>query len=136
MPRVFGHRLFPALWLISTTGMRRSELLGLQWQDIDLDTATLSINRGLVSVGYETHRSRGKTSTSRRAIDLDATTVRVLSAWRDWQQTEQAVVGAEPTDWVFTNTAGKPIHPHSLSQTFTSMYSTSAAASIRQLHPM
>src|SRR5665811_1232053 len=32
-----GHRLFPALWLISTTGMRRSELLGLQWRDIDLE---------------------------------------------------------------------------------------------------
>ncbi len=92
------HRLFPALWLISTTGMQRSELLGLQWQDIDLDTATISINRGLVSMGYETHVSRGKTSNSRRAIDLDATTVQVLSAWRGWQQTEQAVVGAEATD--------------------------------------
>ncbi len=113
-----GHRLFPALWLISTTGMGRSELLGLQWRDIDLETATLSVNRGLVSVGYETHISRGKTSNSRRTIDLDATTVQVLSAWRDWQQTEQAVVGAEPTEWVFTNSAGKPIHPHSISQAF------------------
>ena len=113
-----GHRLFPALWLISTTGLRRSELLGLQWQDIDLDAATISINRGLVSVGYETHVSRGKTNNSRRAIDLDATTVRVLSAWRDWQRTEQAVVGVEPTGWVFTNASGNPIHPHSISQTF------------------
>jgi integrase len=113
-----GHRLFPALWLISTTGMRRSELLGLQWQDVDLDAATLSVNRGLVSVGYETHESRGKTSNSRRAIDLDATTVRVLSTWRDCQRTEQAVVGIKPTSWVFTNAAGKPIHPHSISQTF------------------
>jgi len=74
-----GHRLFPALWLISTTGLRRSELLGLQWQDVDLKVATLSINRGLVSVGYDLHESRGKTSNSRRAIDLDATAVRVLS---------------------------------------------------------
>jgi integrase len=63
-----GHRLFPALWLISTTGMRRSELLVLQRQDVDLEKATLSINRGLVSVGYETHVSRGKTSNSRRVI--------------------------------------------------------------------
>jgi integrase len=113
-----GHRLFPALWLISTTGLRRSELLGLQWPDVDLEAATLSINRGLVSVGYETHVSRGKTSNSRRAIDLDTTTVRVLSAWRDWQRTEQAVVGVEPTGWMFTNAGGEPIHPHSISQTF------------------
>ena len=126
-----GHRLFPALWLISTTGLRRSELLGLQWQDIDLETATLSINRGLVSIGYETHESRGKTSNSRRAIDLDATTVQVLSAWCDWQRTEQAVVGVEPTDWVFTNTAGEPIHPHSMSQTFERIVKRSGVPRIR-----
>jgi integrase len=57
-----GHRWFPALWLISTTGVRRSELLVLQRQDVDLDTATLSVNRGLVSVGHEAHVSQGKTS--------------------------------------------------------------------------
>lgn len=77
-----GHRLFPALWLLANTGMRRSELLGLQWDDVDLDAATISVNRGLVSVGYELHESRGKTSNSRRAIDLDATTVAVLAAWK------------------------------------------------------
>jgi integrase len=113
-----GHRLFPALWLAANTGLRRSELLGLQWADVDLKAATLSINRGLVSVGYEVHLSRGKTGNSRRAIDLDATTVQVLSAWRDWQRTEQAVVGVKPTGWVFTNATGEPIHPHSISQTF------------------
>ena len=130
-----GHRLFPALWLISTTGMRRSELLGLQWHDVDLETATVSINRGLVSVGYETHVSRGKTSNSRRAIDLDPTTVQVLSAWRAWQETEQAVVGAEATDWVFTNSAGRPIHPHSISQTFERIVKRSGVPRIR-LHDL
>ncbi len=134
-PNAAGHRLFPAFWLISTTGMRRSELLGLQWHDVDLEKAMLSINRGLVSVGYETHVSRGKTSNSRRAIDLDATTVGVLSAWREWQQTEQAVVGAEPTDWVFTNAAGEPIHPHSMSQTFERIVKRAGVPRIR-LHDL
>jgi integrase len=31
-----GHRLFPAFWLLANTGLRRSELLGLQWDDVDL----------------------------------------------------------------------------------------------------
>ncbi len=130
-----GHRLFPALWLLSTTGLRRSELLGLQWQDVDFDAATLSVNRGLVSVGYETHISRGKTSNSRRAIDLDATTVEVLAAWRAWQQTEQAVVGVEPTRWVFTDADGKPIHPHSISQTFARIVKRAGVPRIR-LHDL
>ena len=55
-----GHRLFPALWLSAMTGMRRSELLGLRWTDIDFDKATVSINRGLVAIGYELHESRGQ----------------------------------------------------------------------------
>ncbi len=58
-----GHRLFPAFWTLAMTGMRRSELLGLRWSDID--AGTLSINRGLVAVGYELHESRGKTCNSR-----------------------------------------------------------------------
>jgi integrase len=113
-----GHRLFAALWLLANTGLRRSELLGLQWDDVDLDAATISINRGLVSIGYELHESRGKTSNSRRAIDLDPTTVDVLSAWRAWQASERGAVGIEPTGWVFADIEGHPIHPHSISQTF------------------
>jgi integrase len=113
-----GHRLFPAFWLLATTGLRRSELLGLQWDDIDLDHATLSINRGLVSVGYELHESRGKTPTSRRSIDLDPTTVSLLSAWKTWQAAERGSVGIEPTGWVFADVEGNPIHPHTISQTF------------------
>ena len=61
-----GHRLFTAFWLAAYTGVRRSELLGLKWSDIDLDKATVSINRGLVAIGYELCESRGKTANSRR----------------------------------------------------------------------
>jgi len=113
-----GHRLFPAFWLAATTGVRRSELLGLRWDDIDLTAATISVNRGLVAVAYEVHESRGKTRNSRRRIDLDPTTVAVLDGWRGWQQAEQAAVSAEDSGWVFTDADGKPVHPHSISQTF------------------
>lgn len=123
-----GHRLFPALWTSANTGMRRSELLGLRWPDFDIDAATLSVNRGLISVGYEVHEestlstrpgvSRGKTRNARRRIDIDPTTVALLVAWRDWQQAELASVGMQNQGWVFTDASGKPIHPHSISQTF------------------
>lgn len=76
------------------------------------------MNRGLVAVAYELHESRGKTLNSRRAIDLDPTTVNVLQAWRQWQAAEQDAAGVESQGWVFTNTDGKPVHPHSISQTF------------------
>ena len=130
-----GHRLFPALWLAATTGLRRSELLGLQWQDVDLDAATLSINRGLVSVGYELHESRGKTANSRRTVDLDATTVKVLSALKAWQQAERTAAGIEPTRWVFADVEGNPIHPHSISQAFERIVAHAGVPKIR-LHDL
>jgi hypothetical protein len=51
---------------------------------LDARKATLSINRGLVAVAYEVRVSRGKTPRARRLIDLDPTTVRVLTAWQTW----------------------------------------------------
>jgi integrase len=113
-----GHRLFPALWLSANTGLRRSELLGLKWSDLDVAKKRLSINRGLVAVGYELHESRGKTDNSRRCINLDDTTLAVLAGWRAMQAAEHAAVGIDNADWMFTTADGEPIHPHTLSQTF------------------
>jgi integrase len=78
----------------------------------------LSINRGLVAIGYDLHETRGKTRNARRRIDLDPTTVGVLTAWHDWQQTEQRVVGIDPSDRMFTDGHGTAIHPHAISQAF------------------
>jgi integrase len=113
-----GHRLFPALWVAAMTGVRRSELLGLQWSDLDTNRARLSINRGLVAVGYELHESRGKTDHSRRCIDLDATTLSVLAGWRALQAAQYRAVGADDPGWMFTTASGAPVHPHSISQAF------------------
>lgn len=109
------HRLGPAIWLAAMTGMRRGEVLGLRWSDIDLDTATLSIRRSVSCTGYQVHTTPTKTSTSRRAIDLDPRTVAVLRGWRHHQLAELGSVASEGI--VFTRSDGHPVHPHSLSQT-------------------
>lgn len=113
-----GHRLFSALWAAAFTGMRRNELLGLSWDDLDIAKATLSINRGLVAIGYDLQETRGKTANARRRIDLDPTTIDVLTAWRAWQTIEQHAVGIEPSARMFTDGRGEAIHPHAISQTF------------------
>ena len=100
------------------TGVRRSELLGLQWSDIDFTKHRVSIDRGLVAVGYELHESRGKTANARRSIDLDPTTITVLRGWQALQAAEYAAVGIHDQGWVFTDADGQPVHPHAISQTF------------------
>ena len=114
-----GHRLFPALWLAAATGMRRNELLGLRWSDLDIEHQRLSINRGLVAIGYELHETRGKTPTSRRCIDLDTSTITILEGWRSMQAAEHlAALANNPEQWLFTTATGERVHPHAVSQAF------------------
>ncbi len=114
-----GHRFFPILWLTAMTGMRRNEVLGLKWPDIDFNKKRIALNRGLVAVGYELHQTRGKTRAARRNIDLDDTSVGVLAGWRAFQAAEFAAVGiANEEGWVFTDGDANPIHPHALYQAF------------------
>lgn len=86
------------MWLAANTGMRRGELAGLRWIDIDIDHHRLSIRRSVSCTGYSVHVTPTKTRTSRRCIDLDARTIAVLMAWRD----DQAAEGCRNTDAVFT----------------------------------
>ena len=113
-----GHRLFPAFWLLAATGMRRNEVLGLRWEDIDFERRTIALNRGIVRVGYELRETRGKTRNAPRPIDLDPTTIELRRAWRMWQSTEAAAVGLNDCGWVVGDTAGRPVHPHAISQAF------------------
>lgn len=130
-----GHRLFAAFWLAANTGVRRSELLGLKWADVDFEAGTMSVNRGVVAVAYEVHESRGKTRNSRRRIDLDPTTVEVLRAWRAWQHAERAALGLPVPCWVFSDRDGRPIHPHALSQAFERLVARADVPTIR-LHDL
>ena len=102
-----GHRFFPLLWLSAMTGMRRSEVLGIKWEDIDFKRQRLSLNRVLVAIGYEVHQSRGKTRNARRPIDLDNTTLSVLEAWR-LQRAEAAATSVDLDGWVFTEATANP----------------------------
>ena len=127
------HRLGPALWLAAMTGMRRGEVLGLRWSDIDLDSSTLSIRRSVSCTGYQVHTTATKTRTSRRAVDLDESTVAVLRKWQRFQRDELGPVTPEET--VFTRCDGQPVHPHALSQTFDRLQRSAGVPTIR-LHDL
>jgi integrase len=72
--------------LLAYTGMRRGELLALQWRDVDLDMGRLSVRRsvGIVRVeGTGKQILEGPTKGKRaRVVDLDTQTVDVLRRWR------------------------------------------------------
>lgn len=113
---VRSHRLHPAFHLAAHTGMRRGEVLGLRWRDLDLDAGRLSVRQALVEVAYEVHMSDVKTDTGRRTIDIDSGTVNVLKAWRIERAEENGGVEPAPDELVFCKPDGSWIHPQSFSQ--------------------
>lgn len=78
-----GHVHHRSFWLAAHTGMRRGELLGLRWRDLDLERRRLTIARGIVCVGTRLEESPGKTANAARTIDLDDRTLHVLADWRN-----------------------------------------------------
>ena len=112
-------RLYAAFHLLAMTGMRRGEVLGLRWDDIDVAKARLAIRRGLISVNYNLEFSTPKTHQA-RVVDLDPTTLAHLATHRDNQASEKTAWGAGylHSDQVFTREDGSLVHPESLSDRF------------------
>ncbi|MGH9038964.1 MAG: site-specific integrase [Acidimicrobiia bacterium] len=100
--------------------MRRGEVLGLRWADLDLDGSRVSVNQAIISVAYCLKVSDVKTGTGRRTINLDARTVGVLQAWRKAVLAERLLLGPAfvDNDLVFAQPDGIPIHPQAFSQAF------------------
>ena len=111
-----SQRLYPALHLAAYTGMRRSEVAGLKWSDLDRPNQRLSISRTLQSVAGQPVEFPVKTRTSRRCVDLDDQTMNVLVRWRRRLTRDQLPHGVD--DWMFANPAGRFVNPESISQLF------------------
>jgi integrase len=106
-------RLYPMFVVFALLGMRRSEVLGLRWEDVDLDEGFLQVRRGLQRIDGQLQVLPTKTARSRRTIPLPAFVVAVLRAHRTAQEEErQQLADRWPSSgYVFTTPIGTPIDP-------------------------
>jgi integrase len=96
------------------TGLRKGELLGLKWTD--LDGGTLSVRRSLKVTDHGLDFGPPKNKASRRSVPLNKSAVAALKAHRLRQNEERLRLGElwEDQDLVFPNRVGKPINPSNL----------------------
>jgi integrase len=116
------HSELAAAWhVLSFTGMRRGELLGLRWRDIDLDAATITVRRsaGLIrNMGEGASVTEGPTKTGKpRVVDLDPGTVAVLRAWKRERGTLVLVLARDDA-LVFGDINGQHRQPEHFSRTW------------------
>lgn len=119
-------RLSGAWWLLASTGMRRGEVLGLRWSDVDLERSRLRITRTLVTTDVQRKGQPGyswgtpKTAKGRRLVALDEACVTALRAHRARQLGERLALGAgyADSDLVVCTVTGEPLHPKTFSYYF------------------
>jgi integrase len=124
---IIGERLYPLYHLAAFTGLRRGELCGLSWDDVNLDAERVVVWSQITGRTYRAaraaekqgrprpYRTRVKTSDGEaRIVDLDKVTVDVLGLWRKKQVAERLAWGAawsNRENLVFTRQDGSPIDP-------------------------
>jgi integrase len=123
-----------ALWLLlATTGLRRGEVLGLRWDDVDLEAGTIFVHRQRTIAKGQVVVHEAKTGHSRRRIALDTQTLTALRQHRVGQLAERlaADVAWQDTGAVFVALDGRELHPKSVSNGFTEHAHTSGLPTIR-----
>ncbi|MFC5996745.1 tyrosine-type recombinase/integrase [Pseudonocardia hispaniensis] len=115
-------RLYALYVVAATLGLRRGELLGLRWTDLDLDLdrATLTVEQTVQRVGGRLVVDEAKTEASEATIPLPKITRRVLLMHQERQAKERIDAGDVWHDHglVFPTSVGTPIEPRSLNRHF------------------
>lgn len=110
-----------AMWRVAAmTGMRRGELVGLRWTDVNLAAQRLAVRQTVTGIGSRVAFGEPKTKRGKRSVALDRETVQALSTWRMVQEHERAAWGGawESTGLVFTRENGALVHPDLLTTWF------------------
>lgn len=113
------YRTFYLLALFS--GMRRSELIGLTWADVDWEHNVIYVKRSTVIIDKsELVTKNPKTSKSRRAIYLDPPVMEMLKEYQAWQDSEKEIWADQwiDSDRLFTKRNGSIMSPDTASQWF------------------
>lgn len=107
--------------LLLYTGLRRGELMGLEWKDIDLDTGILQVVRTSQYIGNKTIITKDpKTASGRRKLTLSRSACIMLREHKKWQNTQRLQLGDQwvDTDRLFTAWNGTPMYPDTISGWF------------------
>jgi integrase len=132
-----GHRTYPLYVVAATMGLRRGELLGMRWSDLDLDNGTLTIEQTVQRAEGKLILSDGKTEESEAPLPLPEWTWVVLLDHQEAQKTERERLAEvwHDHDLVFPSQVGTPMEPRNLNRHFAALRERAGLPTVR-LHDM
>ncbi|OBF56714.1 integrase [Mycobacterium sp. 852002-53434_SCH5985345] len=124
-----------ACWLLTLAGLRRSEVLGLRWADVDHDAGTITVSQGRVVVGGGTVTGAPKSTRSARTLPMPPDVLAALRAFKTRQAEEHLALGGgwPDTGLVAVNADGSPIRPETYSKAFAA-HCAAAGVPLIRLH--
>lgn len=120
-------------WQLALSGLRRGEVCGLRWEDVDLRAGTLTIANNRVSVNGAVVEGEPKTDRSARTLPLTPALQKSLKAASKRQKKERLALGElyGPGMYVVCDEAGQPYHPDTISEYWRTMCKTAKVTEIR-----
>jgi integrase len=113
---------YGALWRIAAFGLRRSETVGLRWQDVVLDGASIRVAQTRVSIdGKRVATGEPKTAAGQRTVPIDPATVAALRGLTAKQAAERLAAGeacGETGGLIAVDETGRPIRPEVFGASF------------------
>lgn len=133
LKRSKDRKFFIGYVLAIYTGMRRGEIIGLRWHDINIENKTLTINQTLLYTNGNLHFSESKTKGSRRTITLPDFVIQSLKKHRIRQNEFKLQLGKtyDDHDLVACSWNGQPINPTDINKDFTMAIKLSGVPKIR-----
>lgn len=118
--KIAGSRMYPIVKITVLYGLRRSEVLGLKWDNINIRRKTMTIRHTVAKVTQTVAKDRTKNSTSRRTFPLTDDMVQILLAMKKEEEQNRALYGADyhDNDYVFKWPDGRPLTPDYVSRAF------------------
>ncbi len=115
-----GTRYHAPLALIAGLGLRKGEALGLRWEDVDLEAATLRVRGTLARIDGQLVLTEPKTPKSRRTLALSPGIVALLKEQKRRQLEDRLKAGSlwHDSGHVFTTETGRPMEPRNLFRAF------------------
>lgn len=120
LDKAVGTRLELPVFICAYLGLRRGELCGLRWSDVDLEHKTITIENTRTQAGKKEIEKGTKTASSTRTLYLPDTLCDMLKAAREHQQACRAEYknAYDDNDYVVVMEDGKPFRPNYLSELF------------------